>query len=122
MRRFTNEEVEVQGKYPLYGPSAKSVRGKTIIFVPLRKGTLYERVYGMFEGNGAKIEILTAEGHDEKMSVIHGLTHFVLIAFSVTLKNLEFDVGRARRFMERIPLSLHSTSKNVCFLLIIFRK
>ena len=99
MSRVTNEGVELLGSHPLYGPSAKSMRGQTVIFVPLRKGTLYECVYGMFERNGAKIEILTAEEHDEIMSVILGLTHFILIAFGVTLKELEFDVERSRKFM-----------------------
>ncbi|MCK4735789.1 MAG: prephenate dehydrogenase/arogenate dehydrogenase family protein [Methanophagales archaeon] len=99
MRRVTNECVEVLGSHPLYGPSAKSMRGQTVIFVPVRKGTLYERVYEMFERNGAKIEILTAEEHDEVVVVIMGLTHFVLIAFGVTLKELEFDVERSRKFM-----------------------
>ncbi len=99
MNRFTNEGVELLGTHPLYGPSTKSMRGQTVIFVPLRTGTLYEWVYGMFERNGAKIEILTAEEHDEVMSVIMGLTHFILIAFGVTLKELEFDVARSRKFM-----------------------
>ena len=99
MRRVTNECVEVLGTHPLYGPSAKSMRGQTVIFVPVRKGTLYERVYEMFERNGAKIEILTAEEHDEVVAVIMGLTHFVLIAFGVTLKELKFDVEGSRKFM-----------------------
>jgi len=99
MRRVTNAGVEVLGSHPLYGPSAKSMRGQTVIFAPVRKGTLYERVYEMFERNGAKIEILTAEEHDEVMSVIMGLTHFILIAFGVTLKELEFDVEQSRKFM-----------------------
>ncbi|MFZ2071865.1 MAG: prephenate dehydrogenase/arogenate dehydrogenase family protein [Halobacteriota archaeon] len=99
MSRYTDEGVEVLGTHPLYGPSAKSMRGQTVIFVPLRKGPLYERVYGLFERNGAKIVILTAEEHDEIMAVIQGLTHFILIAFGVTLKELEFDVERSRRFM-----------------------
>lgn len=99
MSRFTNEGVELLGTHPLYGPSAKSMRGQTVIFVPLRKGPLYEWVYGMFERNGAKIEILTAEEHDEIMSVILGLPHFILIAFGVTLKELEFDIERSRKFM-----------------------
>jgi prephenate dehydrogenase len=99
MSRVTNEGVEVLGTHPLYGPSARSMRGQTVIFVPVRKGPLYEWVYGMFERNGAKIEILTAEEHDEIMAVILGLTHFILIAFGVTLKELEFDVERSRKFM-----------------------
>ncbi len=99
MERCTNEGVEILGTHPLFGPSAKSMRGQTIIFVPLRKGPLYERIYEMFESNGARIEFLTAEEHDEIMSVIQGLVHFILLSFGVTLKNLDFDVERSRKYM-----------------------
>ncbi len=99
MERRTNEGVEILGTHPLFGPSAKSMRGQTIIFVPLRKGPLYERIYEMFESNGARIEFLTAAEHDEIMSVIIGLVHFILLSFGVTLKNLDFDVERSRKYM-----------------------
>jgi prephenate dehydrogenase len=99
MDRFANEGVEILGTHPLFGPTAKSMQGQTIVFVPLRKGYLYERIYEMFERNGARIEVLTAEEHDEIMSVILGLTHFILLSFGITLKNLDFDVERSRKFM-----------------------
>lgn len=99
MEKCTNESVEILGTHPLFGPSAKSMRGQTIIFVPLMKGSLYERIYKMFESNGARIELLTAEEHDEIMPVIQGLVHFILLSFGVTLKNLDFDVERSRKFM-----------------------
>ena len=99
MEKFTNKGVEILGTHPLFGPTTKSMRGQTIIFVPLRKGYLYERIYEMFERNGARIEILTTEEHDEIMSVIQGLTHFILISFGITLKNLDFDVEQSRKFM-----------------------
>lgn len=99
MGRFTNEGVEILGTHPLFGPTTKSMRGQTIIFVPLKKGHLYEKIYEMFERKGARIEILTAEEHDEIMSVIQGLTHFILLSFGITLKNLDFDVENSRKFM-----------------------
>jgi prephenate dehydrogenase len=99
MDRFTNKGVEILGTHPLFGPTTKSMQGQTIVFVPSRKGPLYERMYGMFERNGARIEVLTAEEHDEIMSVILGLTHFILLSFGITLKNLDFDVERSRKFM-----------------------
>ncbi len=99
MGRFTNKGVEILGTHPLFGPTAKSMRGQTIIFVPLRKGHLYDKIEAMFKKNGAKIEFLTAEEHDEIMSVIQGLTHFILLSFGITLKNLNFDVENSRKFM-----------------------
>jgi prephenate dehydrogenase len=99
MGRFTNEDVEILGTHPLFGPTAKSMRGQTIIFVPLRKGHLCDKIDAMFKKNGARIEILTAEEHDQIMSVIQGLTHFILLSFGITLKNLDFNVDRSRKFM-----------------------
>jgi len=99
MDRFTNEDVEILGTHPLFGPTTKNMRGQTIIFVPLRKGHLYDKIDAMFKKNGARIEILTAEEHDEIMSVIQGLTHFILLSFGITLKNLDFNVDRLRKFM-----------------------
>jgi prephenate dehydrogenase len=99
MEKCTKEGVEILGMHPLFGPSAESLRGMPVIFVPIRKGPLYERIYGMFERNGAKIEFLTAEEHDKIMAVIQGLPHFILFSCGITLKNLDFDVEQARRFM-----------------------
>ncbi len=99
MDRFTNEGVEILGTHPLFGPSTKCMQGQTIIFVPSRRGRSYDKIDAMFKRNGAKIEVLTAEEHDEIMSVIQGLTHFILIAFGITLKNLDFNVEKSREFM-----------------------
>ncbi len=99
MEKCTSVGVEILGTHPLFGPSAKSLQGLPVIFVPIRKGPLYESVYGIFERNGAKIEFLTAAEHDEIMAVIQGLPHFILFSYGITLKNLDFDVERARRFM-----------------------
>ncbi|HUV80541.1 MAG TPA: prephenate dehydrogenase/arogenate dehydrogenase family protein [Candidatus Bathyarchaeia archaeon] len=99
MEKCTTTGVEILGTHPLFGPSAKSLHGMPVIFVPIRKGPLYEKMYGMFERNGAKIEFLTAEEHDEIMAVIQGLPHFILFSYGITLKDLDFDVEQARRFM-----------------------
>ena len=99
MERCTNEAVEILGTHPLFGPSTKSLQGQTIIFVPLRKGQLYDLVYELFKSNGARIEFLTAGEHDEILSVMLGLTHFILISFGITLKKLNFDVEGSRKYM-----------------------
>jgi prephenate dehydrogenase len=98
MEKCTDYGVEVLGTHPLFGPSAKSLRGMPVIFVPIRKGPLYEEIYDIFERNGAEIEFLTADEHDEIMAVIQGLPHFILFSYGITLKDLDFDVERARRF------------------------
>jgi prephenate dehydrogenase len=99
MAQCTTEGVEILGTHPLFGPSTKGISGIPVIFVPIRKGPFYKKIYNIFERNGAKLEFLTAEEHDEIMAVIQGLPHFVLFSFGITLKNLDFDVDRARRYM-----------------------
>nr|QNO58255.1 hypothetical protein DKLEMCON_00037 [Methanosarcinales archaeon ANME-1 ERB7] len=99
MQRCTNVGVEILGSHPLFGPSTKTMQGQTVIFVPSKKGQLYERIYELFKSSGAKIEFLTATEHDEIMAVIQGLTHFVLISFGIALKNLDFDVAESRKYM-----------------------
>jgi prephenate dehydrogenase len=99
MEKWTNEHVEILGTHPLFGPSAKSMRGQSVIFVPLRRGTLYERIYELFVRSGAKVEFLTAAEHDQLFGVIQGLTHFILFSLGITLRELDFDVERSRKFM-----------------------
>lgn len=99
MEKWTTEGVEILGTHPLFGPSAKSMRGQPVIFVPVRRGPLYERIYELFVTNGARIEFLTAAEHDELFGVIQGLTHFILFSLGITLQELDFDIERSRKFM-----------------------
>jgi prephenate dehydrogenase len=99
MEQCTDSGVEILGTHPLFGPSTESMHGQIIIFVPLRKGHWYEEITDMFKRNGARIEFVTAEVHDEIMSVILGLKHFILLSFGITLKYLDFDVGKWRKLM-----------------------
>ena len=99
MERCTAREVEVLGTHPLFGPTTKSLQGMPVIFVPVRTGPLCEQIRALYEQNGAKITYFTAAEHDELMAVIQALPHFVLFSFGITLKDLGFDVARAREFM-----------------------
>lgn len=99
MVRCTREEVEVLGTHPLFGPSARSLHGMPVIFVPVRTGPRYEQITDLFLRAGAKLEILSAAEHDALMAVIQGLPHFVLFSFGITLKELGLDVDRARHVM-----------------------
>jgi prephenate dehydrogenase len=99
MERCTTREVEVLGTHPLFGPSTKSLQGMPVVFVPVRTGPLYEQIRALYERNGAKITYFTAAEHDELMAVIQALPHFMLFSFGITLKDLGFDVARAREFI-----------------------
>ncbi|MHC1636183.1 MAG: prephenate dehydrogenase/arogenate dehydrogenase family protein [Candidatus Methanospirareceae archaeon] len=99
MERSTRGDVEVLGTHPLFGPTARSIRGQTIVFVPLRRGHLFEFIYDIFKRNGARVEFLDAAEHDRIMAIVQGLPHFILISLAVTLKNLSIDVEASRKYM-----------------------
>lgn len=99
MAKWANERVEILGTHPLFGPSAKSMQGQSVILVPVRRGPLSERIHDVFVANGARVEFLTAAEHDELFGVIQGLTHFILFSLGITLRELDFDIERSRKFM-----------------------
>lgn len=104
MRTYAPKGVEVLGTHPMFGPTMPTLKGQTIIFTPVeRKSRKWLPVMqGLFESDGARIELLDPEEHDEIMAVVQALTHFAYIGIGATLKALDFDVERSRRFMSPV--------------------
>ncbi len=104
METFAPEGVEVLGTHPMFGPTMPTLFGQTIIFTPVegKTGGWLERIRSLFQSDGAKIEILSAEEHDEMMAVVQALTHFAYISIGAALKALDFDVQRSHRFMSPV--------------------
>jgi prephenate dehydrogenase len=104
MEEYAPEGVEVLGTHPMFGPTMPALRGQTIILTPVpdrsQKWLPYFR--SLFEADGAHIEVLDAEEHDRIMAVVQALTHFAYIGIGATLKALDFDVSRSRRFMSPV--------------------
>jgi prephenate dehydrogenase len=104
MKTYAPKGVEVLGTHPMFGPSMPTVNGQTIIFTPaLRRGKRWlSLIRELFESDGARIEMMNPEEHDEIMAVVQALTHFAYIGIGATLKALDFDVERSRRFMSPV--------------------
>jgi prephenate dehydrogenase len=102
MKTYAPEGVEVIGTHPMFGPTMPTLRGQTIILTPVEHGRWLSAMRSLFEADGAHIEILDADEHDEIMAVVQALTHFAYIAIGSTLKMLDFDVERSRRFMSPV--------------------
>lgn len=104
MRTYAPKGVEVLGTHPMFGPTMPSMRGQTIIFTPVpRKSKKWLPVMkNLFESDGARIELLSPDEHDEIMAVVQALTHFAYISIGATLKALDFDVEKSRRFMSPV--------------------
>jgi prephenate dehydrogenase len=98
------EGVEVLGTHPMFGPTMPGLGGQTIIMTPAegRCSKWLPRMKELFEADGARVEILPAEEHDEIMAVVQALTHFAYIGIGAALQALDFDVERSRRFMSPV--------------------
>jgi prephenate dehydrogenase len=104
MKTYAPKGVEVLGTHPMFGPTMTALRGQTIILTPVegKTGKWLPFMQSLFESDGAHVEILDAEEHDEIMAVVQALTHFAYIGIGAALRTLDFDVERSRRFMSPV--------------------
>ncbi len=104
MKTYAPKGVEVLGTHPMFGPTMPALKGQTIILTPVERktGKWLPEIKALFESDGAHIEVLDADEHDEIMAVVQALTHFAYIGIGATLKALDFDVQRSRKFMSPV--------------------
>jgi prephenate dehydrogenase len=104
MKTYAPKGVEVLGTHPMFGPTMPSLRGQTIILTPVpgKSEKWLPVIQSLFEADGARIEILEADEHDEIMAVVQALTHFAYIGIGAALRALDFDVERSRKFMSPV--------------------
>lgn len=104
MIRHAPRGVEVIGTHPMFGPTIPTLNGQTIILTPAigRSDTWLPRIRSLFESDGARIEVISPGEHDEIMAVVQALTHFAYIGIGATLKALNFDVEKSRKFMSPV--------------------
>ena len=81
----------VLGTHPVFGPGARSVAHQNFVVTPTNQEetVLAERVKGYLETRGARVQLMTPEEHDDIMSVILGLAHYIAIVAADTLTNFE---------------------------------
>lgn len=104
MKTYAPKGVEVLGTHPMFGPTMPTLSGQTIIFTPVegKTGKWLPMMKSLFESDGAHIEILDAEEHDQVMAVVQALTHFAYIGIGAALKAMDFDVQRSHKFMSPV--------------------
>jgi len=104
MIKHAPQGVEVIGTHPMFGPTMPTLKGQTIILTPAagQSESWLPRIQSLFESDGARIEVLDPEEHDEIMAVVQALTHFAYIGIGATLQALDFDVEKSRKFMSPV--------------------
>lgn len=81
----------VLGAHPVFGPGARDMTNHNFILTPTneREGTLAQKVRQYLETRGAKVTLMAPQEHDEMMTVILGLSHFIAIISADTLLSVD---------------------------------
>jgi len=84
----------VLGVHPMFGPSAEGIQGQNFVLTPTSEDekALAGKVREYLEARGAKVTVMAPHEHDEMMTVVLGLSHFIGLVAADTLascQNLE---------------------------------
>jgi len=88
--------ANVLGTHPLFGPGAKSLASQNFVLTPtsVKENMLSDQVMNYLKERGARVTLMTPQKHDEMMSVVLGLAHFISIVAADTL----MDIGKLQEF------------------------
>jgi len=81
------------GTHPMFGPDAKSIRNQNFILTPTntKERQSADDFKAWLEKRKARVSIMSPRKHDELMSTILGLSHFVgIVACDTLLSRLDF--------------------------------
>ena len=72
---------QILGAHPLFGPGAANLSNQNVVLTPTNEpeAVLAERIKKYLEDRGARVSLMTPREHDETMSVVLGLSHFIAI-------------------------------------------
>jgi prephenate dehydrogenase len=89
MHRHIKEGL-VLGAHPLFGPGASNLANKNFILTPTNEeeAALADRVSEFIEERDGRVTVMTPREHDETMSMVLGLSHFIAIVSADTLLTL----------------------------------
>ncbi len=79
------------GIHPMFGPGARSMANQNFILTPTNgeERALAEKIREYLQKRGAVATLMTPHEHDEMMTVILGLSHFIAIVSADTLLSLD---------------------------------
>jgi prephenate dehydrogenase len=81
----------ILGTHPVFGPGAKSLANQNFVLTPTNKEetALANQVKKYLKSKGANVSVMTPQQHDETMTVVLGLAHFIAIVSADTLLGFE---------------------------------
>ncbi|MFC1981000.1 prephenate dehydrogenase [Chloroflexota bacterium] len=81
----------VLGAHSLFGPGAERIANQNFVLTPTNgeEESLAQKVRDYLEARGARVILMSPQEHDEMMTVILGLSHFIAIVSADTLLSNE---------------------------------
>ncbi|MDD5509710.1 MAG: prephenate dehydrogenase [Dehalococcoidales bacterium] len=78
---------KVLGMHPMFGPGARDIANRSFMLTPTNEEeqTIAERAREYLEKREAKVTLVSPEEHDEIMTVVLGLSHFIAIVAGDTI-------------------------------------
>ncbi len=88
----------VLGLHPMFGPGADTLRGQTIVVCAGRALERAETLIAALQNEQAQLVYCSAEEHDQMMTVVQAVRHFVTFSLGSFLANEHIDVTRSLQF------------------------
>jgi prephenate dehydrogenase len=80
----------VLGTHPMFGPGADGIAGQRFVLTPTddAEESLAIQIRGYLDDRGAAVAIMSPAEHDELMSIVLGLSHFIALVSADTLLSM----------------------------------
>jgi len=81
----------ILGTHPMFGPRIRSISKRNFVLTPTKdeENTLAQKVKNYLVSRGANVTVMKPEEHDELMSVVLGLSHFIALVAADTLADFK---------------------------------
>ncbi len=77
----------VLGVHPMFGPGARGITNQNFVLTPTneKEQALAQKVREYLEARKARVTLMTPQEHDEVMTIVLGLSHYIAIVSADTL-------------------------------------
>jgi len=117
-----SDAIEYASMHPLFGPEARSVKGRAVVLIPVRLERWRRPLCNLMGRMGWKIVFSDVEGHDRAMAVVQVLHHFSYLCLASCISQLVADMRFCTRSFEETLRTLRRINRNLGVILSIQRE
>ncbi len=113
LQRVRKLGISVSSIHPMFGPSARILSDKVICLCDCGDDNANRRVHKLFLNTAASIVKLSLDEHDQLISYVLGLSHFINIFFMSVLRRSGQSYGHFQQIASTTFLSQMKTATSV---------